>query len=273
MPFWLIVAAMLIAAVAVILPPMLQRATGNADTPERDDHTEKQKATVRIYRERLAELRNEHERGHLSAADLEAAETDTKRELLAYVPGAEGSRATSTSHRLALIAGALVVPAVALALYAATGRPDLLDRDNSSQLTDRQVRQFAAMAPRQRIPALEGYLARRPNAPRAWAQLAFAYRSEERYNAAAKAFSRARAAGRTPDARLTARQAEALLLANDRQFTDEVERLIDASLQIDPRSPLGLMLSGHAALTRGDNETAVERWQRLAEQIPEGDQR
>jgi cytochrome c-type biogenesis protein CcmH len=273
MAFWLIAAAMLIAAVAVILPPLLHRAGSETDAPERHDLTEEQKATIRVYRERLAELRREHELGHLSAADLEAAETEAKRELLAYVPDAQDAQTPSASHRLALIVAALIVPAVALALYSATGRPELLDSDGSGRLTDRQVSQFAAMAPQQRIPALEDYVAQHPGAPRAWTQLAAAYRSEERYEAAAEAFGRARAAGRTPDARLTARQAESLLLANDRQFTDEVQRLIDAALRIDPRSPLGLMLAGHAALTRGDNETAVERWQRLAEQIPEGDQR
>ena len=63
------------------------------------------------------------------------------------------------------------------------------------------------------------------------------------------------------------------MLANDRRFTAAVQRLIAASLQIDPRNPLGLMLSGHAALTRGDNETAIERWQGLIEQIPADDQR
>lgn len=273
MAFWLIAAAMLMAAVVVILPPLLSRAGRDGEAADARELTEEQAATVQVYRERLAELRREHEHGHLSAADLEAAETEAKRELLASMPDAEETRATRTSHRLMVVVAAITVPAIALALYAATGRPELLDRDGSGRLTNQQVSQFSAMGPQQRIPALEGYVAQNANAPRAWTLLASAYRGQERYREAAEAFGRARKAGRTPDARLIARQAESLLLANDRRFNAEIQRLIDASLEVDPRNPLGLMLAGHAALTRGDNETAVERWQRLAEQIPEGDDR
>ncbi len=273
MAFWLITAAMLIAAVVVILPPLLHRAGRDGVAADARELTEEQAATVQVYRERLAELRREHEQGHLSAADLEAAETEAKRELLAYMPDAEKADARPASHRMMVVVAAVTVPAVALALYAATGRPDLLDHDGAGRLTDRQVNQFSAMEPQQRIPALEGYVAQHTDAPRAWTLLASAYRDQERYREAAAAFERASEAGRTPDAHLVARQAESLLLANERQFTAEVQRLIDASLEVDPRNPLGLMLAGHAALTRGDNETAVERWQRLAEQIPEDDNR
>lgn len=105
MAFWLIATAMLIAAVAVILPPLLHRAGGDAETAVKRGHTDEQAATVRVYRERLAELRREHERGHLSAADLEAAEAETKRELLAYVPDADEAPAQRSSHRLMVALG------------------------------------------------------------------------------------------------------------------------------------------------------------------------
>lgn len=271
--FWLIAAAMVCASLAVVLPPLLQRrraAGKESDGPSGSDETT---ATVRVYRERLAELRREYDRGHLSEADYAAAESEAKRELLQYVPEGDTARAETGTPRFAVAVTALAIPAVALAVYAASGRPDLLAGDRSERLSANQVAQISEMAPEERIGQLEAYVAQHPTAPRAWSLLAAAYRGQERYPEAAEAYGRAREAGQTADAGLIARQAESLLLANGRQFTDDVQRLIDASLRVDPRNPLGLMLAGHAAFTRGDTAAAADHWERLVEQIPEEDPR
>ena len=265
--FWLIAAAMVCAALAVILPPLLPRGGGDG---ARSDESE---ATVRVYRERLAELRREYDRGHMTEADHAAAEAEAKRELLQYVPEEATAAAPRHAPRFAMAVTVLMVPAVALSIYSFSGRPELLASDRSDRLAGDQVQHYSNMPPQQRIAPLEAYVAQHPDAPRAWSLLASAYRSENRYREAAEAFGRARATRQTADASLIARQAEALLLANDRRFTDDVQRLIDASLRADPRNPLGLMLAGHAAFTRGEMETATNHWRRLAEQIPESDPR
>lgn len=112
MAFWLIAAAMLIAAVAVVLPPLLQRAGGDADASHKREHTEEQTATVRVYRERLAELRRDHERGHLSAADLEAAEAEavirTIHHLTPRLEAAVGADAANIGFNDGEVAGQVI---------------------------------------------------------------------------------------------------------------------------------------------------------------------
>ncbi|MEX0607420.1 MAG: c-type cytochrome biogenesis protein CcmI [Halofilum sp. (in: g-proteobacteria)] len=266
--FWLIAAAMLLVALAVILPPLFQRGG-----PARADASDETAATVAVYRERLADLEREYERGHITEADFAAAQDEAKRELLQHVPEEQAPSARTGTPRWMGGLTILVLPAITLAIYSVSGRPDLLNADRTDRLNPEQVSRYAQMPHQERISRLEAYLEARPNAPRGWALLASAYRAEERYRAAAEAYSHAVRTGQTTDARLIARQAEALLLANDRRFNSEVEQLIATSLQADPRNPLGLMLAGHAALTRGDDAEAVHHWQRLTEQIPEDDRR
>ncbi len=268
--FGLIAAAMLLVALAVILPPVLQRS-GSQDAPRAT--SEETAATVSVYRERLADLEREYERGHLSEPDYAAAQAEAKRELLQYVPQEQVPGRHNAAARWVAVVTAFAVPALALAVYAASGRPDLLASDGADRLSADQVSRYTEMGAQERIRRLEAYLDEHPAAPRAWSLLAGAYRSQEQYQAAADAFGRAIQAGETTDARLIARRAEALLLANQRRFTEDVQTLIDASLRADPRNPLGLMLAGHAALTRGDAGQAADYWQRLAEQIPENDRR
>lgn len=268
--FWLIAAAMLLVALAVILPPLLQRP--QSATAERGA-SEETTATVAVYRERLAELAREYERGHMTEADYAAAQAETKRELLQYLPEEPNARARGGATRWATVVTMLAVPAIAVAVYAASGRPDLLGANRADRLSPDQAARYSEMDPQARIQRLEPYLEQHPAAPRAWSLLASAYRSEDRYQAAAEAYGRALRTGDTTDAQLVARQAEALLLANERRFTEDIQALIDASLEAKPRNPLGLMLAGHAALARGDDAAAADHWRRLAEQIPENDRR
>lgn len=269
--FWLIAAAMIAAALAVALPALLQRG---GPTPDRI-HSQQTTATLEAYRERLAHLERDRARGELSGEDFEAAREELERELLEEVPAEPraGAAPRLSGGTLTIAAVAVLIPAVTLGTYLSTGRPDLVGADQAGRLTAAQAEQYGRMAPQERIPPLESYVTEHPQAPRAWALLADAYRQVERYGDAVTAFGRAREAGMAEDGRLIARQAESLLLANGRRFTSSVQRLIDEALAADPRNPLGLMLAGHAALTRGEHESAVGYWQRLAEQIPENDRR
>ena len=124
----------------------------------------------------------------------------------------------------------------------------------------------------ERIAALEPRVERNPDSPRAWAMLAQSYRESGAFGDAVNAYARARAAG-TDDAWLIARQAEALLLANDRNFTQGVKRLLRDALARDARNGLALMLAGQAEVVSGDTEAGVRYWRRLAEALPEGDAR
>ena len=176
-----------------------------------------------------------------------------------------GSRSASSPRSRA--ASPLTAPAVAVAAYLATGSPSLTDGGQSGGLSPAQVERFRSMGPERRIAELEPVVERQPQATRAWILLAQAYRATERFGDAVNAYARVQSQGE-PDPWLMARQAEALLLANGRRFTSSVERLVQRALDLDDSNPLALMLAGHAAMARGDDEQAVGHWRRLAEDMP-----
>jgi cytochrome c-type biogenesis protein CcmH len=249
----------LLAIGAIVWPLRTRHARGRRD----DD------AGLDIYRERDAELVREHERGNLNDAEFAEAREELERELLAVTPERTSSGAFTGHDRSlpTLLGVAATVPAVAVAAYLATGSPSLTDGGQSGGLSPAQVERFRSMGPERRIAELEPVVERQPQATRAWILLAQAYRATERFGDAVNAYARVQSQGE-PDPWLMARQAEALLLANGRRFTSSVERLVQRALDLDDSNPLALMLAGHAAMARGDDEQAVGHWRRLAEDMP-----
>ena len=248
----------LIAIAAVAVPLWRHRERGRSDTA----------ATLAVYRERDAELAREHAQGNLGDDELAEAREELERELLAATaPPASAGRGPSARPVATLAAAVIAVPAVALAVYALTGRPGLVTQDAASGLSPARLERLRSMDAPQRIAELEPLVEQRPGATRAWVLLARAYRTVGRHGDAVNAYARVRAQGEA-NPWILARQAEALLLANGRRFTASVEDLVDRALQMDEANPLALMLAGHAALARGANDEAVRHWQRLAEDMP-----
>ncbi len=258
--FILLALIMTLLAIGAVVWPLRARHTSG----RRDDE-----AGLDIYRERDAELAREHERGNLDDAEFAEAREELERELLAVAPDRSGRRANAGNNRSlpTMLGVAATVPAVAIAVYIATGSPGLTDGGETSGLSSAQVERFRNMGPERRIAELEPVVERQPEATRAWILLAQAYRATERYGDAVSAYARVQAQG-DPDPWLMARQAEALLLANGRRFTNSVERLVQRALDLDDSNPLALMLAGHAAMARGDDDQAVSYWRRLAEDMP-----
>lgn len=265
-----ILLSVLLAAgvIALLLYPLLRRQDIDRD----------EDPVLASFRTRHAELQQEHADGLLSDAELHEATDELERELLqsrASSAGVTPSDATQRSIRpVALtLALAIAVPVGAGLLYGISGEPGLLVADGGDRLSRERIEQLRGLPPRERIEALEDWLDRNPDSVRGWSLLGQAYRESDAYGDAARAFARARSAG-SGDAWLIARQAEALLLANDRRFTRSVRRLLDEALARDARNGLALMLSGQAALVAGDTEGALDYWRRLMDVLPEeGEQR
>lgn len=249
--------------IALLLYPLLRRQ----DTDGDDD------PLLASFRARHAELQQEHADGLLNETELREAVDELERELLQSQASSADPAPTGTTQRpirriaLALVL-AVAVPAGAGLLYGISGKPGMLMADGGANLSRERMEQLRGLSPRKRIETLEDWLDRNPDSVRGWSLLGQAYRESEAHADAANAFARARAAG-SDDAWLIARQAEALLLANDRRFTRSVRRLLDEALARDARNGLALMLSGQAALVAGDTEGALDYWRRLMDVLPE----
>ncbi len=170
--------------------------------------------------------------------------------LVAAVPLWRRARRTEAALSAVFVAG------VACAVYLLIGRPDLgMEPPGTVAEQPGDVLQM--------IEQLAERLERAPDDPQGWTMLGRAYVLMGRYQEAANAFHEAMT--RTPgeDADLIASFAEARALADPSTLEGEAGALFDRALALDPENPRGLWYGGLAAQARGDDSTALERWQKL----------
>ncbi len=225
----------------------------------------RREADLALYRSQLAELDADLTAGRLDAPGHAAAKLEVQRRLLATPDAAEPNAAAAgvparlTPRTLALL---LAVPLLALALYVATGTPDMPSAPFSlrQQTADRdeallaQLRTRLAQLPPESDQARQG-----------WMLLATAERNRGRLEAAAEAYRRALASRFDADA--TAQLAQ-LLLEDDKP--EAAAALLAAALEQAPQH-IGLrFLSGSAELAAGHADRAKALWQALVADSPEG---
>lgn len=263
--FWAIAAILILAALAVVIPALAGR--GQADDADPVE------ARLGVYRDRLAELKTQRDRGELTEAGFAEARADLEAELASELPEEEGPRLPS-SGRAPLPTGwatvaivAVAVPLLAVGVYLGVGRPELVSQPPATQMADSKVRELLQTPPSERIPALQAYLERRPRTGEAWFLLARSYRQQERYDKAVDAFRRARELmGDQPD--LLAGYAEALTLASGQGPTERAASLAERALEEKSDHQLALWLAGAGAMNTGEPERAARLWRRLARQLP-----
>ncbi len=217
-------------------------------------------ADLALYRSQLAELDADLAAGRLEAPEHAAAKLEVQRRLLATPEATAEAGDTRLTPRL--LAPLLAVPVVALALYAATGMPEMPSAPFS-------LRQERAERDEALLTQLRARLVQLPpasdQARQGWMLLGNAERNRGRLEAAAEAYRQA-LAGRF-DADATAQLAQ-VLLEDDKP--DAAATLLAEAL---PRAPehIGLrFLSGAAELAAGHTAQARAVWQALVAEAPEG---
>ncbi|WAB96636.1 MULTISPECIES: c-type cytochrome biogenesis protein CcmI [Pseudomonas] len=252
--FWLGAGLLLLAALSFLLIPILR---GRRQQQEED----RTALNVALYQERVAELAAQQAAGVLDDAQLASGRDEAARELLADTEGAEAPRQGHLGRVLPLLA-AVLVPVVALGLYLHFGAADKV------QLTQ----EFAA-APKtmeEMTTRLERAVQAQPDSAEGLYFLGRAYMAEQRPADAAKAYERAVAlAGRQPE--LLGQWAQALYFAANKQWSAQVQALTDEALKADPNEVTSLGLRGIAAFEGERYQEAIDYWNRLLAQLPEGD--
>ena len=253
--FWLSAGLLLLAALAFLLIPVLRARKVQAE----EDRTA---LNVTLYQERLRELEDEHEAGILTAAQLQAGRDEAARELLADTEdAASGARTGVLGGKVPLIA-ALLMPLLGYGLYLNWGAIDQVER---AQVLAEQPKSIEEMTAR-----LEATVKDNPESAEGWYFLGRTYMAQERAGEAAKAFERAVAiVGREPE--LLGQWAQALYFAGNKQWTGQVQGLIDEALKADPAEVTSLGLLGIAAFEAGRYAEAIDHWQRLVAALPEQD--
>lgn len=252
--FWIGAGVLLLVALAFLLIPLLRGRRAQAV----EDRTA---LNVALYQERLGELAAQHAAGTLSAEQLEAGRADAARELLDDTEQQDVRPVSRLGRSIPLIA-ALLVPLAGYGLYMHWGASDKLEL----------AREFAQQpkSADEMIQRLEKAVQTQPDSPDAWYFLARTYMSQERPKQAAAAFERVvELSGREPD--LLGQWAQALYFAGDRQWSKQLQSLVDEALQADPNEVTSLGLLGIAAYEDQRYQEAADHWERLVKSLPEDD--
>lgn len=218
-----------------------------------------------VYRDQLAELDADVERGVVTGAEAASARAEIARRLLKLASPSSGSPGQSApaapvsrqKPELVLLASAIGIPVACMGLYLAVGSPSLPGRPLAERL---------AVAPQNAttddlIAKVEARLREKPDDGMGWSVLAPVYLSQGRLVDAGRAFERAIALlGETPD-RLSG-LAKTLVLANNGVVVEPARKAYERLLVLDPGRPearFWLAISDEQSGRTAEAETAYRQ--------------
>lgn len=168
--------------------------------------------------------------------------------------------AAARRQRWPLVAVALLVPLLAVTLYAAIGNPKALQPQPAApQVGPEQIENMVA--------GLARRLAAQPNDADGWRMLARSYETLRRFDQAADAYRRLLAL-EPNNADLLVDYAVVLGMTLNTTLAGEPEAYLAKALVINPNHIQALALSGSAALERGDAAAAVKPWKKILALVP-----
>lgn len=252
--FWLASGLLLLVALSFLLIPVLRGRRAQQE----EDRTA---LNVALYQERVAELQAQADAGVLDVDALARGKDEAARELLADTENADVSRSARLGKALPIVA-AFLVPAMAVGLYLHYGASDKVALTQEFATAPQTIEEMTSR--------LERAVVAQPDNAEGLYFLGRAYMAQERPADAAKAFERAvGVAGRAPE--LLGQWAQALYFANNKQWTAQFQALTDEALKSDPKEVTSLGLLGIAAFEDERYQDAIDYWNRLLAQLPEGD--
>ncbi len=273
--FWTVAALMTVAALAAVIVPLLRRPGQSGPGRAEFDLT--------VYKDQLAEIGRDRERGLLGEAEAEAARIEIQRRMLKATgtedsggPGgdADGGGANtgqrSLSRALAAILAA-AMPVAALGFYFVLGSPNLPDlphaeRDIGAEIVAREGRLERAEVMQLTARLLEA-LKDKPGDVKGWLLLARTYLTINEFEGALDAFRRAtELSNRRPE--IAASYAEAMVMAEGGQVPATAKKLFNDILAADPFNSKARYYLGLEMAQTGNPKGALQAWVDLAELSP-----
>jgi len=248
---WLIFACLTAGVLFMVLSPLARTKANDAPRAAFD---------ASVYRDQLAEIEGDRERGLIGEAEAEAARIEIARRLLALdaveASGKEKGRAASA--KTVTIGVAACLPLLALGLYLVYGSPNLPDQPLVARLKDpASSDNLQALVAR-----VEARLREHPEEGEGWEAIAPVYMAWRRYNDAAEAYAQAiRLLGESVK-RLSGR-GRALVLANNGVVTEEARAALDKAASLDPDLIEPRVLLAIAKEQDGQFKEAAEDWRGL----------
>lgn len=244
-------------AIAVLAVPLLR--------PRRQDGAERVGYNLAVYRDQLAEIARDQERGVISAPQATAARNEIERRLLALTQQHDAPAGSSRTLQRLAMALAVLLPLLSLGWYFATGRPELPARPFAERNAGEESLQNAARL----LDELEKRLQAKPDDLQGWALLGRTALRVGRFDQAIAALQKAIALA--PErADLLSSYAEALILKDQGRITPRTREALDSALRIEPDEPAANYYRGLADVQEGKPRAALERWLALEAGAPDG---
>lgn len=239
---WIVFAAMTAAVLGALLWPVVKSKP--AETV-----AERAAYDRAVFRDQLAELDRDVERGTIGQAEADAARNEIARRLIAAAQ--EPGRRPVPRFTWAAIAATLIVPAVALPLYLKAGNPQLPDVPHAWRMANAEANgDMDAL-----IEKVELHLQANPDDLQGWQILAPAYRRAQRWDDAVEAYRNIVRLS-PPDAANVADYGEALVMANQGMVPAPAHALFEEALKLDPRLPKARFYDALALKQEGKAEEA-----------------
>ncbi|HTS23907.1 MAG TPA: c-type cytochrome biogenesis protein CcmI [Casimicrobiaceae bacterium] len=258
--FWSFASLLVAATLALLLFPLL-RTRRAIETPDPDA------AAAAVYRDQKQALDAEFADGVIGRDEHDEAVTELSQRLGSEI-GLPGGKAAQAAGRVPwiLVAALLVlIPAIAVVLYARLGRPEAV----ASAASERSAHDMSQREVSGLVDTLADRLKTRPDDAQGWVLLARSYHALGRYPEAAEAYDRATTLV-PEDPGLLADYADVLAMTQGRRLSGKPAALAARALALDPNQKKALALSATAAMEARDLDGALALWQRLRAQFPEG---
>jgi len=259
--FWVFSLLLVVAAVALLVVPLLRKAR-----PARDEGID----ALVVLRDQKRELDREVAAGRMTAEERELRVAELSRRVVEEgLTEPQAAAATGPSQRRGLaIVLCVLIPVVAFAGYFVIGTPAALDSSNRALVTkaaghgDITPAQFREM-----LVELKARLDKNPNDATGWKMLAGGLRYIQDFAGAAEAYGHATDLVPT-DAAAFADYADALAMAQNRSLEGKPTELIQKALALDPKQPKALALAGTVEIEKGNKAGARAYYVRLLATVP-----
>jgi cytochrome c-type biogenesis protein CcmH len=260
MLLWIGFAVLTAAVVALLMAPLQREQTTSGDAAAAD---------LAVYRDQLAEIEAEQERGVVATDELAGARTEIARRLIRRADESSSKSAPTSGAQepwraqsvFYVIAG--LIPVLSIAVYLFVGTPQLPARPFAAQ----QGAPVEQASVTDLIGRVEERLREHPEDGKGWEVIAPVYLRLERFGDAARAYAQAnRILGESAN-RLSG-FAEATLLANNGVMTEDVRKAAERLLALQPGSADARFWLALAKEQDGNLTGAIAAYQEIVSTAP-----
>ena len=273
--FWILCAALIALALALVLPALLNpRNRANTTDPAGTSRL----STIAVLREQLAQLDADLAAGMLDAEQHRAGCEDIERRVLDETDAAHTARLAAQNSGPATPSAAarrnsphagigaarawktaalfsVAVPLLTAGIYFQVGRPHAVNApvERAGNTGDVSNEQVAAM-----VKTLADRMESNPGDVQGWTLLARTYAAMQRFPEASRAYARATALAPL-DAQLLADHADVMAVLQGERISGEPAKLVAKALQLDPKNVKALALAGSVAFEGSEFASSLDK--------------